>query len=240
MKKIFPHLIILSLGFLFTPLLLSAASITLSGTNSIQVGKTYVLTIGVDPTGQKIYTVKAAFSYPSEMLSVTSFTFSDAWIPLSQPGYNEINNDTGKMIKTGGYPSGLSSPVVFGMVRFIGLKEGMATVAINDDSAILDSQSKNILTGKGRLSLTLVPTEQKKIPTTNTKAEPTTKKENGVAVPDHYINMPLPNDIPSPDKAWLYTRLAFLSIAALLFKHWWSIFFILGFLLYIAFRRWRR
>ena len=243
MKKLPQYLILASLIFLvFTPLFALAASINLSPqTKNVTVGNTFKIEVVVNPLGESVFTVKAVLSYPADLLRVVSFSFGDAWMPLNQPGYNEINNDTGIIIKTGGYPSGTLSPVVLGVITFTGLKEGKATVRVSDDSAILNSDNKNVLIGKGTATLILSPAStDKKTISSSASEKPTTKTSNGTVVPDRFSGADIPNNVPSPDKTWLYTKLAILSLLALVLQHQIIIYISIVILMYIIFRVIRR
>lgn len=228
MKKLFLYFNLIALGVVFfigAPLTADAALINLSPqTKNVVAGNTFKITIAVDPFGESIFTVKAALSYPADLLRVTSFNFRDEWIPLNQPGFNEINNEKGIIIKTGGYPGGVISQTVLGVITFTGLKEGSATVSLSDDSIILNNDNKNILTNKSATTLTLSPARtgnDKKTVASVKNDAPITKTANDAVVSDRFsdADVKTPNDIPSPEKAWLYTKLAILSIVALGLQH---------------------
>lgn len=225
---------------LFTTI--QASSINLSSVkNNIRVGETYTLSVVVDPDNQKVFTVKTILSYPPDMLRLSTFTFDDMWTPLNQPGYNEINNENGTLIKTGGYPSGFSSRTTFGVIKFIGLKEGNATVSVVEGSQVFDSESKNTLLGNSRAVLAISATINKTEKTIKTNSvqkieKPITKTESGLLIPERYEIQPLPSEIPSPDKTWLYIKLAFFSLTILLLKYKWILFIVTLLLFYILFR----
>ncbi len=240
-KKFSLYLITLSLVvfFTFAPSPAKAASIDLSSqVKNVVAGKTFKINVVVDPEGDRMFTVKAALSYPVDLLRITSFTFNDAWTPLNQPGYNKIDNEQGIMIKTGGYPSGTLSPVTLGVITFIGLKQGQATVKVNDGSTILNSDNKNILTDMGTatfvFSQPLVSNEKKISPSGSEK--PTTKTANGTFVSDNFFITSIPTDVPSPDKIWLYTKLAILSLLALVLQYPLIIYLLVLISVYIIFR----
>jgi len=243
MKKFSPHLIILSAFIFFTlaPFSAEAASVNFSPeVKNVAAGSTLKISVLVDPLGGRAFTVKAALSYPADLLRVVSFSFGDAWIPLNQPGYNEINNEKGIIIKTGGYPSGTLLPVTLGVITFTGLKEGKATVSVNDDSVILNSDNKNILTGKGTATFILSPASTSKTILSSKNEKPTTKTANGTVVPDRFSAAGIPIDTPSPDKTWLYTKLAVLSLLALVLQYRLIIYLLILILAYVIFRVIRR
>ncbi len=245
MKNFSPYLITLSvIIFLTSAFSAQAASINLSSqVKNVSAGKIFKINVVIDPLGERMFTVKAALSYPADLLRINSFTFGDAWMPLSQPGYNEIDNEKGIMIKTGGYPSGTLSPVTLGVITFTGLKQGKATVSVDDDSAILNSDNKNTLTVKGTATLTLSPastSSDKKTISSSASEKPTTKTANGTLVPDRFSGADIPNNVPSPDKTWLYTKLAILSLLALMLQHRLILYLLILILAYVIFRVIRR
>lgn len=114
---------------------------------SVRQGQTFILTIGVNPQGVKNYTAKTELHYPAGLLEVKSFIFANSWIPLSQPGYDLTDNTNGVLIKTAGYPGGVSSAVTFGTVSFLAKKSGNGTIALNGNSFALDANNQNVLAG---------------------------------------------------------------------------------------------
>ncbi|MDO8523205.1 MAG: cohesin domain-containing protein [bacterium] len=245
MTKKIPHFIFIG-GFLLlvcVPTSVYAASLTFtSPTGDVRVGGTFMIKVMLDPLAENVFTVKAAIAYPAELLRITSFTFSDTWTPLNQPGFNEINNEKGSIIKTGGYPGGISAPVIFGIITFKGIKEGSATVAITDDSIVFNSESKNILIEKGKKIFSLAEAPPVKIQKEIDIQKPTTKTVSGTVVPDRFESseVKIPENIPSPDKAWLYIKLAFLSTIALILQHSFVLYLSIAVLLYIIYRIMRR
>jgi hypothetical protein len=238
MKKFFLRVGVVSFGiFLFSaPSVTKAASIGLfSSSAQINAGDTFRITVMVNPLGSKVFTAKASVSYPADLVRVTSFTFNDAWMPLSQPGFSEINNGTGSLIKTGGYPGGLSSSIALGTITFASVKEGSVSIKVNDNSVVLDMESANTLSEKGVATLTILPARA--VVTIVKKTEkPVTKTVNDVIVPDQYVSTSTPTDVPSPDKIWLYTKLALLSVLALILQHMAVTYMVLGVLVYVLFR----
>ncbi len=126
----------------------AATSISFTPVNvSVRQGQTFTLTIGVNPQGVKNYTAKMELRYPADLLEVKSFTFAPNWMPLAQPGDDLTDNTNGVLIKTAGYPGGVSSAVTFGTVSFLAKKSGNGTVALNSNSFVLDANNQNILAG---------------------------------------------------------------------------------------------
>lgn len=124
----------------------SAATTLLLTPVSVEHAKSgsFTLTIVVNPQGVKNYTVKAELDYPADIVAVKSFTFANDWLPLIKSGYDLMDNARGVLIKTAGYPGGISGPTVFGTVLFSPKKAGSGTIKVGGSSLALDAQSKNV------------------------------------------------------------------------------------------------
>ncbi|MBU2082105.1 cohesin domain-containing protein, partial [Patescibacteria group bacterium] len=147
----------------FSPVSVSTAS-----------GKTFNVTISVNPQNVANYTEKIELTYPADILEVRAFNFSGSWMPLAQPGYDLIDNANGKLIKTAGYPGGLSSLATFGTVSFYAKKTGSAVIKLGSGSLALDANNQNVISGAPEVSVTvsapvIVPVEG---PTTEPTTEP--------------------------------------------------------------------
>ena len=146
MKKTISIIILGILGMIIlaTPAL-AATTISLSPSNiTITQGQSFNMSVKIDPQDIKNYTAKIQIQYPAELLEVKSFTFGGGWMMLSQPGYDLIDNAKGILIKTGGYPGGLSKPITFGTVSFLAKKPGDGIIKIGGDSIVLDGASHNV------------------------------------------------------------------------------------------------
>jgi len=147
MKKILFITLFSILGAVVLPLsVLAATTVSFSPSNiSIEEGKTFNLITTVNPQGIKNYTVKLELTYPSDLLEVKSFAFGNNWMPLSQSGYDLIDNTNGVLIKTAGYPGGLASASEFGTISFSAKGAGSGVINISNNSFALDSENQNIL-----------------------------------------------------------------------------------------------
>ena len=112
---------------------------------SARQGQAFTIAIGVNPQGVKNYTVKLELDYPADLLEVGSFVFAGTWMPLSQSGYDLIDNTNGVLIKTAGYPGGLSSATTFGTVSFYAKKSGSGIINLDSSSFALDANNQNVL-----------------------------------------------------------------------------------------------
>ena len=130
---------------------LAATNVSLTPANvSVRQGQTFTLTVGIDPQGAKNYTAKTELRYPADLLEVKSFTLADGWILFSKPGYDLTDNTNGVLIKTAGYPNGVSSSTTFGKVSFLAKKSGSGAITLSNASTssfVLDANSRNVLSG---------------------------------------------------------------------------------------------
>src|SRR3989338_8164214 len=126
---------------------LAATSVSFAPVNvSVRQGQPFNLTIWVNPQGVKNYTAKTELRYPADLLEVKSFTFAPSWMPVIQSGYDLTDNTNGVLIKTAGYPGGISSAVTFGTVSFLAKKNGNGTITLNSGNSLaLDANSQNVI-----------------------------------------------------------------------------------------------
>lgn len=152
-EKVFA-VIFLSL-LLIIPQLSLASTISLrSSSSTIAPSKTFTLSIYVDPKATSSYTAQANINFPADLVSVSSFTFASNWFPITQSGYDLIDNTSGKLIKTAGYPNGFSQETLFGTVIFKTKSAGAIVISTDTASFVLDVDSNNTLSSYGSFSVT--------------------------------------------------------------------------------------
>lgn len=161
----FSFVLIAALAFVL-PGAAMAATVDISPTTvSVTPGKTFTVTLTADPAGAKVYTTRANVSFDPALVSVTGFTLAPKWLALQASGYDAIDNAGGTLIKTAGYPGGLTAPTVFGTVTFTAKAAGTATVQITSKSMMLDDTSTNTLAGtQGSAVVTIAAPAQKLAP----------------------------------------------------------------------------
>ncbi len=154
MKKI---LSAIALGALLLPTAAFASAITLAPTSvATTEGKSFSVTIGVDPSSGKAYTVRANISFDPSVLTLTDFSFAPKWMPLSQSGYDITDNVNGALVKTGGYPGGATAGTILGTATFRAKKSGATVINATADSLILDASNKNAVAGsQGSVAVTI-------------------------------------------------------------------------------------
>ena len=135
----------------------SAAVIGLSSATSVaNKGATFSVTVSADSLGEKAYTVRANLSFDPTLLEFVSWSFAPKWLVLSQTGYDTEDNVKGILVKTAGYPGGVTSSTFLGTAVFRTKLAGTATVAAGADSLILDKTNKNLLLGgQGSVRVTI-------------------------------------------------------------------------------------
>ncbi|MFT5436631.1 MAG: hypothetical protein ACI840_001279 [Ulvibacter sp.] len=241
MKK--NYLLILFILLLFPLNVFSEARVDISKNNlNFIEGKTYSIPVFIDPKGEQIFTAKIEISYPVDMIVVNSFSFNDSWIELRQPGYDLIDNANGLLIKSGGYPSGVSSKVLLGYISLRSKKSGIAELGVTDNSSVLDVNNDNILeTSNSSISLNIQP---------KPVVEPTENIKKSEVIEDDSIDKeveevdevlfiePEKEYVLSPDKrkVLLYSQLALLSILDFILGYKIVLYTLLLVLFYILFR----
>jgi hypothetical protein len=110
-------------------------------------GKDFEVTIMVDPQSETIYTAKVELRFPAELVSAATFVPASGWLPLTQPGYDSLDNAGGLVIKTGGYAGGIGKPTAFGTVRFTSKTDGEGSLQVTANSLLYNAASENVFTG---------------------------------------------------------------------------------------------
>jgi hypothetical protein len=134
-------LLIASPAFAATAVNLSPSSV------STAAGKTFTVTVAVDPQGASDYAEKIELNYPADLLSVQSFSLAANWMALSQSGYDVVDNTNGDLIKSAGLPSGLTGNTVFGTVTFLVKKSGSGSISVGSGSVAFGANSQSASAG---------------------------------------------------------------------------------------------
>lgn len=124
----------------------TTASLSPSSINVV-AGKSFNVTIGVNPQGVSNYVEKLEINFPSNILEVISFSLGSNWMSLTQSGYDSIDNTNGVFIKTAGYPGGFSGATTFGTITFHVKKSGSGTIKIGNNSLAFEANNQNVITG---------------------------------------------------------------------------------------------
>lgn len=164
-------------------LTLGATQITFqpAGSLSVEEGESITLEVYGTPDAETIYTLVGGLSFSSDVVSVSDFTFADGWQALSQPGYDEVDNNNGTLIKTGGYAGGFSTQTLLGTVTLTADAVGLASISVNSDSAAYDQDSVDVIASshpQGTLTLDVVEAEAPATQTQTTQTTPDTSVSN--------------------------------------------------------------
>ena len=145
-KTIFTFLLAGFVALALTAPVFAATTVSLSptGINATE-GQNFTLTVKIDPQDLKNYTAKIELTYPADLLRARSFNFGTSWMPVSQPGYDLIDNANGILIKTAGYPGGLAAQATFGTISFFAKKTGSGIIKLGSNSLALDATNQNLL-----------------------------------------------------------------------------------------------
>ena len=173
MKKIYALIIGL---VLITPLGVSAASFVITpSTGTYNLGSVITVSVSVNPAGSTIYTTMLDARFPVDIFEVISFKMNDALLPITQSGYNAIDNSNGILTKTGGYTGGISSTALFGTIVLRAKNSGTGTLTIVDSSKLLDSNNADLQSGTQSVSFIIAAkTPSAETPKTITPVTPAT------------------------------------------------------------------
>ena len=156
-KKIISTFLIFSLSSLFP--LFSVVSFAepvntsfYSENLDVHVGDTVTVRLNIAPTNATpIFTVSALLTYDKDLLNFEKDQYiNNNWFPLNRTPYFLTDTSNGQILRTAGYPQGLTKPATFLEYTFtamatgdaiINLAKGKALNSENDDSGIIE---KNI------------------------------------------------------------------------------------------------
>jgi len=179
-------------GMFLVSSVLAATTISFSPANvNVTSGGTFNMVVSVNPQEVKNYTVKTEIEFPADLLEIKSFSFGSNWMPLSQSGYDLIDNTNGLLIKTAGYPGGLSSIVTFGTISFSAKKDGTGTISAGNNSFALDATNQNLLSGTPQASVVITALA----PTPTPIKTPSTPEEPEILTPAEDDTTPAEEDI---------------------------------------------
>ncbi len=159
MKKITFIALSLVLGtVLFATQSSAAATATFSPkTMSVQNGKLFKHDVVVNPQGTTNYAEKIEVNFPAEKIEVVSFTQAPNWMSLSQTSYDVTNNETGVLIRTAGYPSGITSATTFGTITFRAKTEGSGTISFGSGSVAYEQNGQPAILGENATFTVVAP-----------------------------------------------------------------------------------
>jgi len=236
MKKITLTKIITVLGMLAFALPVMAATTASLSPSSVNVvaGKSFTITVAVDPQGTKNYAEKLEVDFPVANLQVSSFTLNSSWMALTQSGYDSTDNTNGVLIKTAGYTGGITGPTTFGTITFTALKSGNGNITIGNNSLAFQISSQTVITGNQTAfnvsTNTVVPTTKTTVKTVTptTETQPTVQTPTVTTPTTQQAVAPTTNNqmaaavVATPHSyAWLWWLL--LAMVVVVFGGWWIV-----------------
>lgn len=130
----------------------AATSASLSPqTISPVIGTQFTVVITVDPKSSTDYAEKIQIDYPADALSIASFSYDEAWMPFSLPGYESTDDTQGTLTRTADFPGGFSSPHTFGTVVFLAKKETSGTIKVGGSSIAFKTNGDASIAGVGTI-----------------------------------------------------------------------------------------
>jgi len=192
MKKITKLLVIAGMGFIVPILALADTVVSLTPVSgNYEVGKSYSVNVYINPQGVKVYTAKVEIKYPSTLLEVTNYTPATGLMPLTQSGYDLIDNNTGTLIKTAGITGGTSTNILLGTITVKAKATGSAQMTTTNNSQALDENGTNTVNSIAKVVYTItapapapVPVKASPVKTIAPTPEPVkTQVEETVEVP---------------------------------------------------------
>jgi len=149
MKKITLTSIAVFVGvMMFAAPTFAATTATLSPANiNVTIGKQFIVSVSVNPQGASNFAEKLEINYPASTLEVLSFNLGGNWTALTQPGYDSIDNTSGILIKTAGYPGGFTSATTFGTITFRAKKTGTGIIKIGSQSIAFTANTQDPISG---------------------------------------------------------------------------------------------
>lgn len=211
--------VIISAGLLL-PLTSLAASLTFApAASGAREGELYTVPISIASPDAAVYTVKAVVRYAPDIFTAVSFSFGPGWLPLQQPGYDAMDTAQGLVIKTAGYPGGVTAPVLFGTLTLRARASGNGTISIGADAAALDADNQNRLTVLPPPLSVTVTAPAPGAAANPQKTPPKKDRPAAAAAPAAATTTPSPLLTVNSKLAWKYTQLAFLSAIALVLEH---------------------
>lgn len=179
--------------FLFAVPLMAATTASFSpATVNVTPGEKFDVVVTVNPQGVNNLVEKLEINYPADTLKATSFAFGNTWMALPGAGYDSIDNTSGVLIKTAGYPKGITSSTVFGTISFTAKKEGSGVIKIGSNSLAFEAKSQTAITGNDASFTVTAPAV---VPVTPTPT-PAPKTTPQVTQPTQPTTQPVENPAP--------------------------------------------
>ncbi len=175
----------------------SAATFTLSpSTGAFAPGDTFSVIVYANPTaGEEITVGKLSATFSADTLELVSFVPYVGWMPLVAPGSDLIDNTTGKLIKTSGYPARLTESKQFGTATFKAKSDGVGTITIEGDSMFLDVANANKYTASAGATFAITTPTPPPAPITTPTPAPSPAVPESVTVNEEATQTPAEEEV---------------------------------------------
>lgn len=102
------------------------------------IGQDVTLTLRINPDAiNPVYTVSARLAYDTDKLKFKSVSFGDdSAVSLSKVPYYLTDTTEGIIVRTAGFPNGISSSAKFVRYTFTAVKSGQATISVLGGQAL--------------------------------------------------------------------------------------------------------
>jgi hypothetical protein len=232
----------IALGLFFAPLAF-ASTVDLSPTTvNIEPGKTFTVQVYINPQSNT-YSSKVELKYPADLLQVSSFVINDSWMALKQSGYDAMDNVNGVLLKSGGYPGGFTSKILFGTVTFNTVKAGSATISIGSNTNIPNVSNVNTLTDSPSVVVSIIAPVVIQPTTITTEKTSTTKVTQQTTQPTTQLTQeveeePAQQEVAEEDNS-SEAQASLASTSSVWGNSWlWLLaLVVIGFVIYIIYRK---
>jgi hypothetical protein len=136
MKKTLSILYFLCTSFLVCTIVDAAPVVaSISGTQTAHVGERVIITISYTANSSSpVFTASGDVKYDTTALDETGVSFGSSWLPVGKPPY-EVT-EPGHILRTAGYPAGLSSTDRFITISFTAKKPGVTNINLTGGMAL--------------------------------------------------------------------------------------------------------
>lgn len=142
------HLIIALLAVLSPTAALAASFQIAPASVSAAPGDSVSLSLIAEPASSNVVSVRAHVVFDPSVLEEESFTYAPGWLSVAESGYDSVENGQGSVIKTAGYPGGITGQTPFATITFRVKSPGESDIGLAGDTAMLDGSGENIFGGR--------------------------------------------------------------------------------------------
>jgi len=154
MKKIIASLFLLLTLAAFETAFATTVEFTPAST-VVNTNEIFYVPIMINPEAEKIYTAKIEITFDPNILEVLSFTPHASAIALTQPGFDDIDNIRGIIVKTLGFPVGMDSPTMFGSIIFRSKRAGQSQINLTNNYELINASNNHVIVREAAAPITI-------------------------------------------------------------------------------------